>query len=189
MSRRARSSRTVLKKAVGGGNLDVADASIRRILAKSATLKGDRMMAFGSGVLSRAQVFCAAMIASCALLAPATLRAQTDKTIVMACANEYPGQQIYTFNMAAKTVLREVTIPNPGGNPDPVDQTTNGRIIRITDLEIIFDVGAGKYASRNTLNRYTGNISWQLLDAEFAALAATTHAATGASCRKQQKQL
>jgi hypothetical protein len=133
-----------------------------------------------------AKVSAVAAVALCALLAPAKSYAQTDQTIVMVCSNpDYgPGQTIYTINLAAKTVSKESITPNPGGSPDPVDWTFQGTINEVTDTEIVMTVNQ----VRISLNRYTGNMNWQYLDATEAASAARVHAATGASCHKQQKQ-
>jgi len=129
-----------------------------------------------------------AMLACAPFAGPQKSYAQTDQTIVMVCTNEYPGQQIFTLNLATKTVAFEGVTPNPGGHPDPIDTITQGTIQQITDAEIIFTDRDDNSARRFTLNRYTGMMSWEILDPVNQAAAAAAHAATGATCHKQQKQ-
>lgn len=137
-------------------------------------------------VFHRAKVSAVAAIALCGLLAPAKSYAQTDQTMVLVCSNEYPGHEIFTLDLTAKTVSEEEITPNPGGSPDPVDWTFQGTINEITDSEIVMVITANQV--QISLNRYTGNMSWQFLNAAEEAAALRVHAATGASCHKQQKQ-
>jgi hypothetical protein len=114
------------------------------------------MMEFRSSISRRAAIFCAALIADCALLAPVNSNAQSDQPIVMTC-DTTPVHVTLTINLADKTARVEVNDTSPQFQQMAHDNVETLAISQITDQEITMPESSDPAGQYYVLNRYTGD--------------------------------
>jgi hypothetical protein len=111
------------------------------------------------------------------IVAPLPVFAQTGDKVVLSCTYPMGGSKAISLDLTAKTVSVTSVTPNPGGAPDPIVGSYQGRITLVTDEKVIWTTGA-QGEQTEELNRYTGNL--------------TTTSPMGSGgpfpCQRQQKQ-
>ena len=95
-----------------------------------------------------------------ALLVPA--QALASQPIVIVCSDPGPDETTFTIDLDEKTVVVEINIPTPPA----YHAVFHGSVISVSDAEIVFKYGWNNGqgyvdAYKETLNRYTGRISWE----------------------------
>jgi hypothetical protein len=106
--------------------------------------------------------------------------AQADQKIVMHCTFSSPTTWDMVADLTTQTVSNTVTVPNPGGTPDPIISRFQGRVTQVTDDRMRFEFRVvGVFSYDALLDRYTGSlITNQANDSRTFA----------GSCQRQQKQ-
>jgi hypothetical protein len=115
------------------------------------------------------KLFCAGLIALCALLAPTRSYAQSDQVIILACTSTvYPAyRETITLDLTKRTVAR---------SSGPTLET----MTQISDQQVIWNSNGGLTTS---LNRYTGQLSISHTQSGVSQIVSDS-----ITCQKQQKQ-
>jgi hypothetical protein len=108
--------------------------------------------------------------------------AQSSEPIVLVCTDP-PSVFIYRLNLARRTVALETIIKQLN-----LDTTENTTITKINGQKIVFTFGTGTNAVEHTIDRYTSQVHWRILDPQRAANAQAAQARTSAPCQRQTRQ-